>query len=396
MDKLLFNHIKTLERKLSWVEDLLKSSWYVQTELHKRMSIRFSLLIEARRSEIANLKQALSENAAPDKRWKDLEKIEADCEDVFGETLAFLGGIYLRDAKLDQAMCQIADGLCSYLSEKTQIHDGLLTIPAQQDSFTGLTNLIRMRFPDFSLWGLPIMGHEFGHYLVNERAGISFPYLFSDILGSENLAGSKGDPNWLILDEQFADLFAVYALGPAYACSCILLEFDPRQALLAQVGHPSYAERAFFMLAALQKLQEGDNTGPFDWVISQLSADWTQALQALGLNPITQNNALKQRLESMYAVIDNPANQLAGARFSSLDWSRAKKLCCNLTEIGQQAAYAGKDAIRQQIKTLVSAANPFSMPVVFNAAWWGRLQDEAHMESTSQMALTACQKMLNL
>jgi hypothetical protein len=396
LDKLLFYHINTIDHKLSWVQDLLKSSGYVQVELHKRMSVRFNLLIEAQRLQITSLKQALSENDGKNERWKDFEKIEWACEDLFGEILAFLGGIYLRDAKLDQSMCQIADGLCSYLSERAQVYDGLLTIPALQDSFAGLTNLIRMRFPDFSLWGLPKVAHEFGHYLANERAGTTFPYLFGDILNSENLPICKGDSNWRILQEQFADLFAVYALGPAYAFSCIQLEFDPRQALLPQEGHPSYAERAFFLFAALQKMQNGDITGPFNWVISQLKSDWNQALQALGLNPITQNNALSQRLESMYAVLNDPGKQLAGVRYTSLAWSRAKILCGNLTEIGQQAAYSGKDAIQQKIKTILKAGDPFNLPDVFNAAWLGRLQDEKQTESISQMALTACQKILNL
>jgi hypothetical protein len=333
--------------------------------------------------------------------WKAFEGIRKQCTTLFGEGLSLLGGLLIRHFRLDQTGCKVADALCRYLCCKAQLYEGLLVIPAIEDSFTNLTNIIRIRFPDFSIWSLPIVAHEFAHYLQTERRDKTFPYLFSEILQSEGEApGIKGE-NDRILQEQFADLFAVYSLGPAYICTCIMLDFDPRQAHLGRSGHPSDAQRVYFVLQALQKMQAHDYTSPYGWVLKRLRELWVANIKAAGmLESLTPEHKrqLDKRLDTMYKVIDNPGNQLAGIRYDRARWnSKVQALQVELESLSKNITYTDDCYVRQRVNTVLKTnVNEVTLPDVLNAAWLCRLLNEQlEPDIISKYALMMCDMVLD-
>jgi len=270
-----------------------------------------------------------------------------------------------------------------------------VAIPATGDSFTGLSNIIRVRFPEFGVWSLPIVAHEFGHYLQAEKREQKFPYLFNEILSSEGQAFTdQPDP---ILQEQFADLFAVYVLGPAYACTCILLEFNPRTADRDAIGHPSDARRVFFLLRALEKLQEHDCTKPYDWIITQLNKRWGAGVRAAKSQPLTKKELqqLGKRFDTLYEVLANPANQLAAAPYGPDRWSLVRPLAGELGRLAatHASAYEAEGRVR---KVLEGQKGPAVVPDLLNAAWLCRLlDDQSDPRVISRLALPACRSLLN-
>lgn len=393
---ILLIQIDGLARRLDWVQDLLRQVHQSNSGFSEQFYLRSGQLIDARRGEITRLRQAAKKAGPLDPAWQELEKVSEECEHLFGEAFAYLGGIFLRQNEIDRQMCHIADGLCSHLSARTQVFGGVLVLPAMQDSFTGLTDIIRLRFPDFTIWSLPVVAHEFGHFVENERSGKTFPYLFGRLLQAEGLPAMRGDPAWRMLQEQFADLYAVYTLGPAYVYTCIFTEFDPRMALLAQQDHPSYAERTYFLLKTLDRMQASDIPEPYTSVISQLSTAWELALQSLGLSPITSSDAIDRRLDALYAIIDDPKNQLAGAGYKRPDWMRARRLSAKFAELIRQDANISETEIQHQVKAMYKETDVLTLPDVLNAAWLCRLGEagEQRTESINRMAVAACLPLL--
>jgi hypothetical protein len=243
------------------------------------------------------------------------------------------------------------------------------------------------------------VAHEFGHYVEAERRDRTFPYLFSDLLAAEGEGPGASGERESILREQFADLFAVYALGPAYACTCILLEFDPRKADVDPSRHPSDARRVHFLLQALERMQESDRTRPYGWIIGRLTDLWLAGIRAVGKPESLTGEQVRQldyRLNAMYEILDNPAHQLAGARYELQRWSRVQSLRDALTALASNVAYAAEPEIERRVENVLRGQPyPVILPDVFNAAWLCRLQKEQlQPDVISQCALLMCRKIL--
>ena len=87
---------------------------------------------------------------------------------LFEESLALVEGALVRGAKLDNGLCQIADALLDELRTKADVAWGRFTILAEGEFFGEMAQIIRLRFPEVSIWNLPIAAHEFGHFVGPE------------------------------------------------------------------------------------------------------------------------------------------------------------------------------------------------------------------------------------
>jgi hypothetical protein len=390
---ILLEQLRSLNSELASTKRLLDDTKQIEPILHARLSVRFAQLVTAQQQAIQRLEDQIQRRQGSlDSSWKQLKKIREASTTLLGETLAFLGGLLVRHAELDQRTCHIAEVLCDYLARASQTYQGYLTIPATEDSFTGLTNIIRLHFPDFSVWGLPLVAHEFGHYVVSERSRRDFPDLFSDILQREGRGLGALQSSETILQEQFADLFASYAVGPAYACTCILREFDPRDAHKPRSGHPSDAERSYFILQALRKMQKDDMVRPYSRIIERLLAPtWLASMEAAGCRELLtqeQKEQLDGRLEMMYAVIDDAGRQLSGARYDPTRWSRVESLSRGLERLAKNAASLHSHAINGSLDQAI-------LPDLLNAAWTCRLEVERlSPDDISRAALALCHELI--
>ena len=395
---LLSTQLDVLDRKLAWVGHVLHDTEQVDKALYERLSVRFAQLVEDQQRELQSLRTDLRRPAAKlEDGWKRLEVINEDCANLCRESLAFLGGLFLRKYQLDHLTSFVADNLCEYWCKTSDVSSNLLVIPATEDSFTGWTNIIRVRFPDFSIWSLPIVAHEFGHYLQTEKRDQRFPELFTEIVmseGQEELTIQTDS----ILQEQFADLFAIYVLGPAYACTCIWQEFNPRTADRDRLRHPSDARRVRFVLQALEKMQEQVATRPYSWTIERLTRGWDAATAATKSRPLTREELqqLDHRLGRLYEVLDDPSRHLKGAHYAPTRWSRVRPLADELKAVAKDATGGdGQQIVDRVMSVLEGQKGADVVPDLLNAAWLCRLRDDGlDPDVISYLALSACRGLL--
>jgi hypothetical protein len=170
-------------------------------------------------------------------------------------------------------MCSVADRLLKSISTAFRQPWPHFTILSESEYFATAAQLIRIRYPAVHLWDLSIAAHEFGHFFGprwKSRTRETAYTLFLDRSGLGPRTHAQ---------ELFADLFAVFWLGPAYACTCILRRFNPIEA--DSDSHPSHVTRAAWILSCLDLQLEaapGEGASTIRSVRARLADYWSQAV----------------------------------------------------------------------------------------------------------------------
>jgi hypothetical protein len=333
----------------------------IDQKLSDRVRPPLSIELQEKEADLKQLLQEVADSQPLDFCWDSFRTVRQGCETIFRECLDFAQGALARDAGLDDGLCRVADALLTYLGRLANITWNRFTMLAEGEFFADLAQVIRLRFPDLSVWTLPIAAHEFGHFVGPEMRekgpGGRFRHPFEDMLETERMNSEK---RWSYLHERFADVFAAYALGPAFACASILLRFDPRTAHLEKERHPGDAERVYLILKTLEKLGEDEGgliPTPYHSIAGKLRQLWRSSLIAAKREPDLAEAAtipLDVLLESLYALLKR---RMPDARYRSL--LQAQMLASQLKPDRDTAPKAGKDV------TLTDA---------LNAAWYCRLQ----------------------
>ncbi|MER6958395.1 hypothetical protein [Streptomyces sp. NPDC000618] len=195
--------------------------------------------------------------------WVQYETlVSGQCDELFADYVDFLGGLTLRDTALDGQVCTIADGLLAEIL----LDQKRLALPSRRGTLrSALDYLVRLRFPEWTIWELPFVAHELGlSYNAHEQP-------LNDLVN----AGIVGhEPQFVC--ELFADAFATYTMGPAYACAATLLRFQPQH----DDHNPktsSDVERAVVIFELLACM---DPTGhsEFSAVVYTIEKRWQQAM----------------------------------------------------------------------------------------------------------------------
>ena len=296
-------------------------------DLRDRVREVFEPLLRQRRTDLEQLAREADADgdAEADGLWARFHHQSQLCRRQLREYLAFLEGSLIRSAGLDDGACKLADALLAQLTERTRLPWRRFTILAEDEFVAGMSEIIRLRFPHLSVWNLPVVAHELGHLAAREirdRMSGDRPALeaISELrqrveteleeLGTKE-AGREGDAVELRLHEHFADLFAVFTLGPSYACTCVLLRFDPHFAFERGPRHPSDAERVHFMLRALERL----DPGLYRPTVGRLEESWRRCVLAAGQpDPAgwtSRHRWLDQVLDAMLSVLERNLPQQA-------------------------------------------------------------------------------------
>ena len=147
----------------------------------------------------------------------------------------------MRDNALDNRVCQMTDVLLKDLGGPH--HVPAPSVPALQAALgTVMKSVIKLGFPEWTIWGIPLVGHELGLSVADNEEVIKR-------LVTGDSFGMSADRKKSL----FADIFATYTLGPAYTCAAILLRFEPHHAS-SQEGDPSDIDRAWLILDVLDRL----------------------------------------------------------------------------------------------------------------------------------------------
>lgn len=107
--------------------------------------------------------------------WRNYLKLHEESQEVFSECLEFVGGLAIRTEGYDDAICQTADELIrSCATESTGNAWNSFTVPAAPDALAKtLARMVRLRFPDWTIWTLPSTAHEYGHVVIDEVEAIN-------------------------------------------------------------------------------------------------------------------------------------------------------------------------------------------------------------------------------
>ncbi len=345
-------------------------------ELLARVRPRFDILVREQRQALEALEEEIENGRAPDDCWGELRAIRLDCKKLFQECIALIEGALARRHGIDGGLCRLADVILADLSRKADVPWRRFTIWADSESFSNLAEIIRLRFPSVSIWHLPVVAHEFGHFVSRElKVPGTFDNPYREICGRYEASDVSA-----FLPEYFADIFATYSVGPAYACSALLLRFDHGAAERASRSHPSDAARAHVILRTLERMDRNPDVvvPQFEYVRGRLGGLWRDSLEAAAQRADLDDDsaaALDEVCDELYGVIADGLPP--GLRYDG--WLRAQGLSRGLRSAERSEATPGDE------DTMID---------VMNAAWLSSLpgvDDPFAAQEISRRALNLCE-----
>jgi len=243
-----------------------------------RQRVAGSLLTEiaAKRVEVAKdltdplAAGTLEENEA----WANVHALEIEIGEILQEVLMLEQGA--RGRQLDSnpvdeqvaGLLDIADALADELAARTPITAWQsYTVLGVDESFHSSSRAIKVRYPKPTIWELPAVAHELGHFVARQWSVRRHGRSLNVVDQLHESAQAWRAPEWHWLEELFADAFASYTLGPAYALSCVSRDFDPLD-MRPSATHPAAVDRVDVALAALRRT--GNRFGKLADQIEQL------------------------------------------------------------------------------------------------------------------------------
>jgi len=307
------------------------------------------------------------------KMWRYYcETVLPQTQSLFRDYVDLLRGLALRDSELDDGISRIGDELLKPI-QVTDLHHSL-TIPAHQEALTKtVARIIRLSFPEWTIWALPLIAHEFA-YLLPTRRDI-------EIL-IENEQTNRGIDRRHI-EDYFADIFAASSMGPAYACAAVMLRFDPLGQTMritvpagqsgpsagepaspgtdlsqqSPLDHPSDIRRAQVIFHTLHWVQQ--NRGELQGFTRTIEEHWNEMLTHCGhADDALENLTDVQHLIEVFG--QKLHMEIPGARYPN------SQQCSEIAWL--------KDEFRS------ATFDPWNIPAtadlrdVLNAAWWVRIE----------------------
>lgn len=291
--------------------------------------------------EVNELRRRLQQGDDPRDVWIAYEKtLENGCQDLFADYVDFLAGLTLRDNALDDEVCAITDALLAEIPRQVK-H---LALPARRPTLsTALNKLVKVGFPEWTIWNIPLVGHEIGLALAAEEWG-------RQLIGA---AGALPARSVAVRTVLFADAYAAYTIGPAYGCAMTLLRFQPNHDTAGDDA-PSDVERSVVVMAVQR--YAGRGSAGFQDVTDRTEQYWTEAVTHLGglAGPPVE-------VEELTDFADQICHALGAERIEVFDrtrWATVETLAGTLTQESGKDARAGRDVDAR---------------VLLNAAWVARL-----------------------
>jgi hypothetical protein len=339
--RLLHSHLYDLGTDLERLTDLFSSKEIDQSD-RDAVKGRFYRLLSEQDYGLKKLQKFISQgNPLPSSLSQMITQSQGgDMRALQQEVLDFLGGVLIRKEGLDQGVCELADALLRDYAAWTGVNWTARAIPGKNPLFSPASDMIHLRFPDWEIWDLPLMAHEFGH--VTAFATPAFLTLLREKLDTitqghpeaatwdEDQAKAYIEKREQHIHEFFADAFAVYCQGPAFAYNVILLHFDPREAYLPRGSHPAHAERVEVILKVLEEMNTQEKrddyeSGPYASVIERLRDWWSQALTSGGATPDSIYSFHRLQAKDLGGKIHNLLDRYyrLGAQYQAGDWKRA-------------------------------------------------------------------------
>jgi hypothetical protein len=323
---ILKEQIENLAKELKWVLQTLTN--YPMIPEGKDWALAsLEKEIANQLQKVDSLAQELASGGDNLDCWGHLRTYRESAAQVFRESFAYLHGALARANGLDNEICKITDTMLYDISRRVGVPWERFTILSEVEFYADLADIIRIRFPCLNVWNLPIAVHEFGHFVGRKteviHAGLGkFRFPLQEILAREQRSGDEKEIRHL--HEHFADVFAVYTIGPAYACACVLTRFDPISAWNESTNHPAAVKRVQIILQALTKSRSQNSFDPYEGIIEELQKSWEDGLVITGRQPQFSKELSDSLGRRAQLLIDLLKQNYSSARYSS--WPRAVEL----------------------------------------------------------------------
>jgi hypothetical protein len=303
--------------------------------------------------------------------WDRYIKIaREDSQPIIEEYVSLLSGIALRDLRVDDGICDIADELIGRCQGKDRdtLHWSP-TIPHHQNAVSTKANVVRLGFPGWTIWVLPLAAREFGYHVVLPQLGID------DIVdGQCQAVGLSAMQARNHLRDCLADAFATYAMGPSYPCAAILLRFEPLNADLSTGEQASDAVRAHIVLEMLKLMDEENKEEPNAKLIDTLRSEWNAAFQQANSEKVPDLGVETHELDQWVKEIKNALPNKTLARYIG---DRLSSVELKLKEMVEEVQRRSKTDEEREVEPAVKASSAphGELRDVLAAAWRLRLSN---------------------
>ncbi len=311
---------------------------------------------------ISVLEQDVGNGSAGDQRvlWQRFETmLVEEAQPLFREYVDFLGGLTVRDTGLDDRVCEMTEVL---LRSFTAIVTHFFPIPAAQAALSSaMDSVVKLGFPEWSVWGIPLVAHEVGLALCADKNEEGVQGLLGKWGGQDGLGATT------TFSELVGDAFAAFTMGPAYGCAALLLRLQPHHDEASQPDQARDVDRARLILGVLRSNAGDPDTG-FATTIRKLDGIWRDAVTTLAgparqeeaereLAPKPEEDWLDDFQRDVLVVL---RSNLAIAAFTDSQWSQVVKRKVSLLG-GQKSPLLD---------------SPDDLLEILNAAWAARLDKE--------------------
>lgn len=347
--------------------------------------------------------------------WETYLPLRRHAQRAYNQCLDYLGGIAVRAMKLDGGMSDHAESLVTeYYAKKTGVTWGSVMIVGEErlfDDVSKITEIIRLRFPEWDIWNLPFTAQEFGQLIASKEEEGLLDFFRDELHSIENAIRDQdvaqddcdelGVQNvnelarpivdlregyqearesqenearvasFLVMQQNhmrklFADAFATYFLGPAYIYAQLILRLMPIGPAKDEQHKPSHTRRVAFTLGILQKMNDktkrsAEDVGIYANELVQIRSLWKSTMQAI--EPVFESElSFGQPYDDwVHKVYEKLSSEFGDDGFTPKDWQAAEDLSMEILN---------DDFIRDE--SLASAAS-HTLPVILNAFWKCRL-----------------------
>lgn len=215
--ELLAQHVKSAARTAVGAHRLVLRNTDVDINIRDHVTDQLEELADVERL-LTEADTAEDGHALLASAWERyVERLEVGRK-LFAEYVDLVRGVLLRDARLDKDLCRIADELIRPLGRFRDNNWNSITIPAAREGEgVARMRLVRIGFPEWTVWTLPLVAQEIGHFFANRHPRMA--RLVATV--SESYGVAETDVrHWI------TEAFATGVLGPAYAWAVLFLRAD--------------------------------------------------------------------------------------------------------------------------------------------------------------------------